>query len=45
VGPGGGQPAKHLACYRGGDTLMGWLHGDTLQEAVELNSKLKVGGG
>jgi hypothetical protein len=25
--------------------LMGWLHGDALQEAVEGNSKLKVGGG
>jgi hypothetical protein len=24
---------------------MGWLHGDTLQEAVEGNPKLKVGGG
>jgi hypothetical protein len=23
----------------------GWLHGDTLQEAVERNPKLKVGGG
>jgi hypothetical protein len=25
--------------------LVGWFHGDTLQEAVEGNSKLKVGGG
>jgi hypothetical protein len=25
--------------------LVGWLCGDTLQEAVEGNSKLKVGGG
>jgi hypothetical protein len=25
--------------------LVGWLHGDTLQEAVEGNPKLKVGGG
>jgi hypothetical protein len=25
--------------------LMGWLHGDTLQEAVERNPKLKVVGG
>jgi hypothetical protein len=25
--------------------LMGWLHGDILQEAVEGNPKLKVGGG
>jgi hypothetical protein len=25
--------------------LAGWLHGDTLQEAVEENPKLKVGGG
>jgi hypothetical protein len=25
--------------------LMGWLCGDTLQEAVEGNPKLKVGGG
>jgi hypothetical protein len=24
---------------------MGWLHGDTLQEAVEGNPKLKVSGG
>jgi hypothetical protein len=24
--------------------LTGWLHGDTLQEAVEGNPKLKVGG-
>jgi hypothetical protein len=24
--------------------LMGWLHGDTLQEAVEVNPMLKVGG-
>jgi hypothetical protein len=25
--------------------LAGWLHGDTLQEAIEENPKLKVGGG
>jgi hypothetical protein len=25
--------------------LAGWLRGDTLQEAVEGNPKLKVGGG
>jgi hypothetical protein len=25
--------------------LAGWLHGDTLQEEVERNPKLKVGGG
>jgi hypothetical protein len=25
--------------------LMGWLRGDSLQEAVEGNPKLKVGGG
>jgi hypothetical protein len=25
--------------------LMGWLRGDTLQEAVEGNPKLKAGGG
>jgi hypothetical protein len=25
--------------------LLGWLRGDTLQEAVEGNPKLKVGGG
>jgi hypothetical protein len=25
--------------------LMGWLHGDTLQEAIEGNPKLKVSGG
>jgi hypothetical protein len=25
--------------------LAGWLHGDTLQEAVEGNPRLKVGGG
>jgi hypothetical protein len=25
--------------------LVGWLHGDTLQEVVEENPKLKVGGG
>jgi hypothetical protein len=25
--------------------LMGWLHDDTLQEAVEGNTKQKVGGG
>jgi hypothetical protein len=25
--------------------LMGWLRGDTLQEVVEGNPKLKVGGG
>jgi hypothetical protein len=25
--------------------LMSWLHGDTLQEVVEENPKLKVGGG
>jgi hypothetical protein len=25
--------------------LAGWLHGDTLQEAVEEKPKLKVGGG
>jgi hypothetical protein len=24
--------------------LMGWLHDDTLQEAIEENPKLKVGG-
>jgi hypothetical protein len=32
----------------GGPTLhphVGWLHGDILQEAVEGNPKLKVGGG
>jgi hypothetical protein len=25
--------------------LMGWLRGDTLQEAIEENPKLKVSGG
>jgi hypothetical protein len=25
--------------------LMGWLHGDTLQEVAEGNPKLKLGGG
>jgi hypothetical protein len=25
--------------------LTGWLHGDTLQDAIEGNPKLKVGGG
>jgi hypothetical protein len=25
--------------------LMGWLHGDTLQETVQGNPKLKVSGG
>jgi hypothetical protein len=27
------------------EPLMGWIHSDTLQEAVEGNPELKVGGG
>jgi hypothetical protein len=40
VGPGGGWPAGPTL-----QPLMGWLYGDTLQEAVEGNPKLKVSGG
>jgi hypothetical protein len=36
-GPRGGRPTLQ--------PLAGWLHGDTLQEAVEGNPKLKVSGG
>jgi hypothetical protein len=32
-------------CHPGGVTLMGWLSGDTLQEEVERNPKLKISGG
>jgi hypothetical protein len=44
-GPRGWQAGQTL--YPVGPTLqplVGWLHGDTLQEAVEGNPKLKVGG-
>jgi hypothetical protein len=40
VGLGGGQLASPAL-----QPLMGWLRGDTLQEAVEENPKIKVGGG
>jgi hypothetical protein len=40
VGPGGGCPAGPTL-----QPLMGWLRGDTLQEAVEGNPELKVDGG
>jgi hypothetical protein len=40
VGPKGGQPAGPTL-----QPLERWLHDDTLQEAVEGNPKLKVGGG
>jgi hypothetical protein len=40
VGPGGGRPTGPTL-----QPLVGWLHGDTLQEVVEGNPKLMVGGG
>jgi hypothetical protein len=40
VDPAGGRTAGPTM-----QPLMGWLHDDTLHEAVEGNPKLKVGGG
>jgi hypothetical protein len=40
MGPGGGRPTGPTL-----QPLTGWLHGDTLQQAVGGNPKLKVSGG
>jgi hypothetical protein len=34
-----------MQCVKAADQLTGWLCGDTLQEVVEGNPKLKVSGG